>query len=51
MKYFLKNDQLFMNKKQLIILGIYNYHRFFLLIAISIYKNNNNLFCYDFTYS
>ena len=49
--FSLKVSDVYELKNQLTILGIYNYHGFFLFIAIFIYKNSNHSFCYNFTYS
>ena len=48
---FIKRPIVYELKNQLTTLGIYNYHGFYLFIAILTYKNNNYLFCYNFTYS
>ena len=48
--FYLKGSKYYEFKHQLTIPGVYNYRGIILLIAIFIYKNNNHLFCYDFTY-
>ena len=50
MKYFIKNNKTILRIKiELPVLGIYNFHGFFLFIALFSYKNSNNLFCYTVT--
>ena len=51
MKFFIKISIIYELKNRLTLLGIYNYHGLSLLIARLSYINNNDLFCYNFTYS